>query len=102
MTRFSCFGVQYGIASDDGGGLGVCVQEAHNKNGRLIALRTCMTDADGEPRRYAGSSYVIRPELLPSLIAALQAAKRHTDALMVVEQVAFCPAAFTEEGSGNG
>lgn len=101
MSKFSYFGVSYGDATHDQEGLAVRVQEAFNKNGRLVAIRTYFSAPDGSPRRFI-TDYSIRPELLPGLIAALQTAQRHSEELKRAELAALFPAAANDERCCRG
>lgn len=101
MSKFSCFGVNYGDATHDREGMALRVQEAYNKNGRLVAIRTYLPAIEGGPRRFI-SDYPIRPELLPGLIAALQTALRHSEELKLAEQSAFFPPAANDDGYRHG
>lgn len=96
MSKFSYFGICYGTATLDQEALALRVQEAFNKNGRLIAIRTYFPASDGSPRRYLSDS-AIRPELLPGLIAALQNAQRHCEELKKAELAALVSTAANDE-----
>jgi len=101
MSKFSYFGVSYGDATHDQEGIALRVQEASNRNGRLVAIRTYFPAPNGSPRRFI-SDYPIRPALLPGLIAALQKAQRHSEELERAERAAFFPGAANDEECGNG
>lgn len=96
MSKFSYFGLCYGAATADQEALALRVQEAFNKNGRFIAIRTYFPASDGSPRRYL-SDFAIRPELLPGLIVALQTAQRHNEELKKAELAALYPNAANDE-----
>jgi len=96
MSNFSFFGICYGAATNDQEALALRVQEAFNKNGRSVAIRTYIPASDGSPKRYL-SNFAIRPELLGGLIAALQKAQRHCDELKKAELAALAATAANDE-----
>lgn len=101
MSKFSCFGISYGDATHDRGGIAIRVQEAYNKNGRFVAIRSYFPASEVGSMRFI-SDYPIRPELLPGLIAALQTAQRHSEELKRAELAAFFPAAANDEVGCHG
>lgn len=96
MSKYSFFGICYGDATNDQEAFALRVQEAFNKKGRSIAIRTYFPASDGSPRRYL-SDFAIRPELLGGLIAALQKAQRHTNELKKAELAAVNTTAANDE-----
>jgi hypothetical protein len=101
MSKFSYFGVSYGDATHDNECMAVRVQEAYNKNGRFIVIRTYLPASDGNPRRYL-AGHAIRPELIPGVITALQKAQRHSEELKQAELAAFSPPAANDDGGCHG
>lgn len=101
MSKFSYFGVSYGDATHDDECTAIRVQEAHNKNGRFIVIRTYFPAPDGKPWRHL-SDYAIRPVLIPGLIAVLQKAQRHSEELKRAELTALFPPAANDDGCCHG
>lgn len=81
MKATTTFGKAYGDAVEQQTGQTLRVQECYRRRGRAIAIRPGFADSD---RFWRGLH--VEPEMLPELIAALQAALRHTEALQALEQ----------------
>jgi len=82
MKAATAFGRAYGDAIQPETGQTLRVQECFRRHrGRAIAIRPGFADAG---RFWRGLH--VEPDMLPALIAALQAAQRHTDALQALER----------------
>lgn len=101
MSKVSAYGVTYGDITASTAQEALRVQEGFGRCGRYIAIRPGFADENGRiPRVWNGLAFPA--ELLPGLIAALQAAKRHSDELKVAETAALNPPAANDpEGGGD-
>lgn len=85
MKSATTFGRTYGDAIEPETGQTLRVQECFRRpRGRAIAIRPGFADAD---RFWRGLH--IEPDMLPALIASLQAAQRHTEALQAIDKELF-------------
>ncbi|UCV22049.1 hypothetical protein [Ferribacterium limneticum] len=82
MKAATAFGRTYGDAIEPETSQTLRVQECFRRHsGRAIAIRPGCAGA----RRFMRGLHV-EPDMLPALIAALQAAQRHTEALQELEK----------------
>lgn len=82
MKAATAFGKTYGDAIEPKTGQTLRVQECFRRhNGRVIAIRPGFADVG---RFWRGLH--VEVDMLPSLIVALQAAQRHTEAIEAIEK----------------